>query len=147
MTITWEFLLEHLNNLKYARHPSMIEKYNIFYKKIINKYYSLNNYILIKYFKYSSKIEDNKIKSLHNKKNKTFILTKNKFPYNFEKNLDHYILWSNIKISHKTIDYILNTKLKNKVFFWFENKIENKSIPDLYHVHVIINNSLKKPKI
>ena len=142
MTITWDFLLEHTNNLKYARHPDMIIKYNKFYKRIMENYKSLKDYVLIKYFKYSTIIENNKIKALHNIKNKTFILTKNKFPYDFEENLEHHILWSNVKISKKTINYILKTKLKNKAYFWFENRIENKSIPDLYHFHVIINNSL-----
>jgi len=115
-----------LNNIDYCyRTLNTQKKYDIFKIKIINKYGSIYKYILLK-------ILINKKKDLH--------LTINKFPYDIEKNVMHFIIWdlkdNDIMKYKKFAKKYFNSKyyeLKFKI-----NKEKYKSIPEINHCHLFV---------
>ena len=70
-------------------------------------------------------------------------IIRNAFPYNrLTKNLGnvgHYCLWSKKgQLSDVEIESLIKDKFKNKDYFWFENSIETKSIPEIWHCHIFV---------
>jgi hypothetical protein len=73
--------------------------------------------------------------------NKPFQLAKNKFPYDVQDGIEHYVLWIHpeMKLSYKTIYEILKiyeTKLGFKDFIFYENEPRKKSVLEIPHVQV-----------
>lgn len=66
--------------------------------------------------------------------NKTHLLTKNDYPYNVRAN--HYVLWLNKYIDKKNITEILEQYLNTTDFFYYENPINKRSIPEIIHYQV-----------
>ena len=104
----------------------------------------------LKYQKHISRILKNHVsvssyvKCMLKKKKKTckngMYFTVNKFPYDLEDNVMHFLLWNTKK---KSKDDCLNY-LKKYIDhnFWEmclrENKKENRSVPDIMHYHVFV---------
>tara|TARA_B100001094_G_scaffold272736_1_gene278749 strand:- start:81 stop:440 length:360 start_codon:yes stop_codon:yes gene_type:complete len=67
-----------------------------------------------------------------------WVITPNKFPYHFIDKTKHLIFWSNNSINYDELEKIIqeNTDFKNYIFF--ENKKNNKSIPEIHHAHIFI---------
>ncbi len=65
-----------------------------------------------------------------------YVISDNGYPYNFESNCCHKILWSRSPLDPNKIIGILK-KHEYDDFVWFENKTEHKSIPEIVHYHVI----------
>lgn len=66
-----------------------------------------------------------------------WILTKNKYPYHFTDNTEHYVIWFKYQINYTLIDFLLRD-YDNVVYF--ENKTQNKSIKTIPHVHIFLKN-------
>ncbi len=71
-------------------------------------------------------------------------IIRNAFPYNhLTKNLGnigHYCLWSKKgKLSETEIESLIKNKFKNKPYFWFENSPQTKSIPEIWHCQIFVN--------
>jgi len=70
-------------------------------------------------------------------------LIKNMFPYtrllaNLSR-VKQYCLWSkNGKLSDEEIESEINKTFPSKTHFWFENSEANKSVPEIWHCHVFI---------
>ncbi|GAB4147602.1 MAG: hypothetical protein OHK0017_09480 [Patescibacteria group bacterium] len=70
-------------------------------------------------------------------------LIKNDFPYT--KLLRHlpYVkqccLWSYQHLSNSQVQEYLQEELSGYDYFWYENELTNKSIPEIFHVQVFIN--------
>lgn len=66
------------------------------------------------------------------------------FPYSrLIKNLlhvGHYCLWSRKgELKKEEIESLIEDKFKNKNYFWFENSPQTKSVPEIWHCHIFIN--------
>jgi hypothetical protein len=71
-------------------------------------------------------------------------ILKNNFPYlkliQYLPWVTHYCLWSRVgKLSPNVIDSEITKKFPNKKYFWFENSRETKSVPEIWHCHIFIN--------
>ena len=79
-------------------------------------------------------------------KSEPYTIIKNLYPY-FWKDAYHYIIWINPKYNkfydHKRILDILCQKFKDfKIKIW-ENKPNNRSIPHVKHIHIIVKTNSK----
>lgn len=66
-----------------------------------------------------------------------FKLIENNYPYHLEDGMEQFVLWSEKKLSSGQITDIIDDAFSDKDYVWFDNKVENKSIPGIEHVHVI----------
>ena len=71
-------------------------------------------------------------------------LAPNNFPYNkLLKNLPNvkqFCLWSSIgPLPAQKVDNIIRTAYPRSHFFWFENFPKNRSVPEIWHCHVFVN--------
>ena len=67
----------------------------------------------------------------------TWILTPNKYPYNFKDNTEHYVFWSKGPIDYSILENILSGL--GRQYIYFENDMNNKSIKSINHAHVFLN--------
>ena len=114
--ISFETLSKYGKHSELYRTESMEKKYNSYIKMHPN---------------YS-----NFLKKIFKKEN--IILLLNKFPYDLEPNILHYILWSKTKLNNSQIKTILDEKLKSFNYIYFENLKKNKSIKDIFHIQVFV---------
>lgn len=69
-------------------------------------------------------------------------MRRNDFPYNWEDGIEHYLLWSNEEVPDNEIEgYIQDLMPHCSDYLWFVNPAELKSIPEIWHAHVIVNRS------
>ena len=65
-----------------------------------------------------------------------YYFIENDFPYYVEDNIKHMICW----YKKGTIDSIIKKiKKSNKIVTYWENLPQNKSIPEISHIHIFIN--------
>ena len=106
-----------------------------------------NEKVLEDYEKYlkTNKNYDISLKQCLFKNNEPYVLTPNKFPYEFKDGTVHYLLWFNPDIGNNKVDY---TKILEffKDFVCFENLDMNKSVKSIPHVHIFIKEKDKKKK-
>ena len=107
-------------------------------------YYSIKDQILIRYFKFPSKINRNtsRIESkilLEKIREKRFL--KNEYAYNVPCETNHYVMWYTYQdISDDNINLDIENSLYELLkhryfeFVWYENP--KMSVPDIYHVQV-----------
>ena len=113
--------------MKYKRSLENIDEYNQ-RKKNINEFFdSIEEYIII---------------SLFASKNQSFVLCRNKFPYNHT--TYHYNIWRNPRYDH-LLYYDFEDIYKN-VFFpncvIFENNESDKSVKTITHYHILTNDPI-----
>jgi len=70
-------------------------------------------------------------------------IIRNVFPYTrltqHLANISQYCLWSKKRqLSDLEIESLIRDKFKNKDYFWFENILETKSIPEIWHCHIFV---------
>lgn len=109
--ITWDQLKNSIKNHsireKVYRTEKVQKKYDNFQKKIP----SMSDYIRAKYLE-----------------EKSVFISPNLFPYNVAKDIEHYVLWHNSKISTRKVNKILED--------WYRSTRD--SVPDIDHIHVFI---------
>ena len=122
----------------------VIEKKESDYSFFDNFYSSITDQILIRYFKFPSRInrKNNKMESkisLQSVREKFFL--ENEYPYNLPEGTNHYVMWytydniSDIEITSDILDSLKNIlKHDNFEFVWYENP--KMSVPEVYHVQV-----------
>ena len=73
--------------------------------------------------------------------NNIYKLVKNTFPYDLDKEIDHWILWINPKnkLTFQEINNLLKNKFRN--FVYFSNLEKNKSIKTIEHYQIFVCNS------
>jgi Protein of unknown function (DUF3605) len=127
-SISWEDLkLFHKNSDVYFRFPRNIE---------VEQQYERDR---------KNGRTDRFINSLKESK-KLFVLTHADYPYDLENGLIHMVLWidpiyDNVNVVDAILDNILFYIPKKNIIF-FQNTKKNRSVPELCHYHVIINNRL-----
>ena len=65
--------------------------------------------------------------------------SENKYPYNIEENIKHYLFWINPKSNEILNIFKINSIIQNylkKPYIIFENLPDNKSVPEIKHYHV-----------
>ena len=70
------------------------------------------------------------------------LIVKNRFPYNFEKKILHYVLFSRHNLSNYKINYIVKKFLKKNFNRKLHFKIHynnDKSVKDLEHYHIFVH--------
>jgi hypothetical protein len=84
--------------------------------------------------------EKENIKKLEKRlfKHKAWIILPNEFPYHFEDNTKCYVLWSQLPFNYDGIDYIIKNYTDFQDYIYFINERNNKSIPNIYHVHILV---------
>ena len=117
--ISFETLLKSGKYTDLYRTKTMEKRYSSYIKKHPN----YSNFLYKKLFK-----------------NENINLLLNKFPYDLESNVLHYVLWSKTKLNKTQIDLILTEKLKGCEcnYIYFENLSRNKSIKDIFHVQIFL---------
>jgi len=75
--------------------------------------------------------------------NDILMFIKNRFPYNVDDNIEHYILFINPKLKKKFTDIniykiIKQRYVRNNPFIVFENSPKNRSIKNITHYHIFI---------
>ena len=142
----------------------IIYLYKLFNLKISNTILKLIDKKVINIQLYRNKYNENAYKEFLNeskniyfckqlfKENSLYDFKINNFPYNFDKKYKHYVLWVhpslNINIDfNEHIENIINTHLKIKFksykkFYYFINAPSIKSIKNIQHIHVIIENPI-----
>jgi hypothetical protein len=126
------------------RNDEMLNKYHEFIEKIKSEYCSVEVYIAHKVFAANlvcggdGKWElDRKCEAW--RENRIIVFRPNDFPYNFEENIAHDLLWSNRPLDAETISEIIAEEMrkrKRKEFVYFENPAHLKTIPGIFHIHV-----------
>lgn len=69
------------------------------------------------------------------------IFMENDFPYNVETGIQHFLLWSNQGLDVSEIEeYIKHHPATHGSLetLWFVNPVELRSIPDMWHAHVMV---------
>ena len=127
---SWDFLLQF-----HLKPPGMFQlKRSIKVQKEYDKYQEnpFNNIIFSKNLFYNNDI---------------FMFIKNRFPYNIEYNISHYVLFINPKLKKKFTEENINIIIKRlfvpfNSFIVFENYPQNRSIKNITHYHVFILNNI-----
>jgi hypothetical protein len=110
-------------NIKLYRKPEIQKRYDIFTKKIIKIHNNYYEYIIKEILQ-----------------NRKIHITLNKFPYDLDKSISHWIIWDLIDCN-----MITYRKMVNKIFnpryydiIYRINKKEYQSIPEIKHCHLFI---------
>ena len=122
--LAWSFIcsIRNINTLKLLRKPNIQEQYNRHKIFIKNNEIDINQNIIAKYLKNSQV-------SLH----------KNDYPYDVEKCIGHYVLWSKYHLTNKEINRFLYNATKQKKYIdyhFFQNTNNLQSIPSIVHYQV-----------
>lgn len=114
--------------------------YNSYKAKVLEEYCTYEDYIKIKYMSYVGHRYENSGKVHATKTNDSVPLAfvPNKFPYNIEKSMSHYVLFSEKPLREKRMKAVLQKLLPNKEYVTLVNSPEHMSIPNLWHCHVFI---------
>jgi tRNA threonylcarbamoyl adenosine modification protein (Sua5/YciO/YrdC/YwlC family) len=133
------------------------KEYRAAMEEIKGKYAKLSDFILCSKFGRPESVrgEDGKVSAdqrigdgTRDGANERVVWSLNDFPYNFSSDVVSYIVWKfgeggNVKITQEEIDGAvrgMKSQLggKYKEHLWFESASHLKSIPDLAHVHVLV---------
>jgi hypothetical protein len=127
----WDFLnkfnIKNPPKIQLYRDFETNARYLDFAQSLIKDTISINNHLKEKIFG-----------GIHCFKEYRFL--ENEYPYNIEKNINHYNLWFNPNIIHNTsnkrILVLLKFIQKNNSFIVFKNLPQNMSVPGILHYHV-----------
>lgn len=136
----WSFIKTKINNKNFNFMRSDQSQYNYDKNKIkiLKKYNTYEDYIKVVLFKfkYIRNIQ-NKIETNDHKCDKILFIL-NKYPYNIEKSIKHYILFSLKPLNKNEIIKVLSKILINYEFIFFINDKNTRSIKNLWHCHVFV---------
>ena len=157
MTILFKQLQQLIknNNFNALGRTRYIDKQYRIHKNAVNRsWVSISDYMLNRIFNISCDVDGNGKKYIDKNTMSNKIMTKitfNRFPYNFEPHVSHYLLWKlNESITEKDI---LNTvealDKKHDIVDYVDwtNPLEYKSIVDVEHAHIVIKTTRHKTKI
>jgi hypothetical protein len=141
---SWSFIKTN-KNINFTRSVETQYNYDKNKIRVLKKFNTYEDYIKVVLFKLKYIINiQNKIESNDNKCDKILFL-RNKYPYNIEKGIKHYVLFSLKPLNKNEIINILSKLLVNYEFIFFINDKKKQSIKNLWHCQVFIKiDSLKK---
>ncbi|CAO3638881.1 unnamed protein product [Mucor fragilis] len=131
---TWNEVYHYVstNQIKSIHRNKQVQTvYNQWMKDTLNKYGSIENYLL------STKLH---FKPIEDKNRPPVIILPNDFPYSVEEGIKHILIWSQLPLSPSYIEEILETNYGSKTYEWvyFVNPPEIQSVRKLPHVHVFM---------
>lgn len=147
---TWDFIYNTVINHKvpidfiFKRTPEIQQAYDEQKIKVLKEYESYKDYILIHYLKYETIIKNGKkCAKLDNKWR--IRLSRNQFSYNLESSISHYVLWSSkpLRINHINLLLKNEARFKDLEYVWFINYKNARSIKDIWHIHILVNNNIE----
>jgi hypothetical protein len=148
---TWKQLVDIVSNqelYKLKRDANMLNEYKLFMDRIKREFVSVEVYLahkvfdapLIKVVKEEKEIFDlDEEKKCAWKSNRKIVFRPNDFPYFIKDGIHHDILWSNETLDSDTIKEVVSEKMKQlerKEFIYFENPVQLKTVPNLFHIHI-----------
>ena len=119
-----------------------MKKYQML-KPEIKKYKTTRDYILHHYMNYGIEDCEGKLCAVKQEGSKIISYNENMFPYNLNKNIDHYVLWTTDDMDDKMeeVSKMISYYVEGKKYMFYRNPPNSRSIPDLFHVHVFIKNN------
>ena len=87
------------------------------------------------YDKYRLNEDENQLRKRLFSRDEVWVMTKNKYPYHFIDDTQHYVIWFRDKINYKLIEFLLRDY---EDVVYFENINKNKSINSIPHVHIFL---------
>ena len=140
--------LSNLNIDDLGRSHKDQQIYEQFKKQILKEFFTIEDYIKINYLQYESILHMNLKKAIKNNKSLEYNLIKNPYPYNIksnmqsnmQSNIQHYVLFSEKEIPKTEQLKIIknNLDIENKNFIYFTNAYDKRSIKNLWHLHILI---------
>mmetsp|Transcript_22205 Transcript_22205/g.35624 ORF Transcript_22205/g.35624 Transcript_22205/m.35624 type:complete len:199 (+) Transcript_22205:30-626(+) len=67
------------------------------------------------------------------------VLTENEFPYHLESGVQHLVLFSTEKLDKERVQQMIEEKYANREYLWWRNPICKQSIPDIWHIQVLVD--------
>lgn len=138
--VTWtelkKSIIKHTLFMKLFRKKSIQKKYDIFQKSVLRHYDTMNDYIYCTVFRYKCEKAKNKFRATFPEIKNQYIITKNPFPYDLDKDINHYVLWHNSYLSTVKVNKILKDYFQTKNILWYRSVRE--SVPDIEHIHVFV---------
>ncbi len=75
--------------------------------------------------------------------NRHVCLLDNTYPYTSVllhlPDVKHFVLWSVKPLEVKEVETFLHIEIPEKEYFWFEQTHNRKTVPEIFHVHVLVN--------
>ena len=69
---------------------------------------------------------------------KFFCLKRNDFPYLVQAPIAHFVIFSTYGLNQKEVEDEVEEKYPNMDYVWWQNPVNKRSIPEIWHVHVIV---------
>jgi len=69
---------------------------------------------------------------------KFFVIKRNDFPYLVERPMAHFVIFSTYGLNKKEVEDEVEEKYPNMEYVWWQNPVNKRSIPEIWHVHVIV---------
>ena len=62
----------------------------------------------------------------------------NHFPYHFEDDIGHFVLWSTDEMKDSEVDEFVEDAYPNQSYLWWRNPAQKRSVPDVWHAQILI---------
>ena len=69
---------------------------------------------------------------------KFFCLKRNDFPYLVQAPIAHFVIFSTYGLNQKEVEDEVEEKYPNMDYVWWQNPVNKRSIPEIWHVHVFV---------
>lgn len=129
---------------KLGRFPEELQKYKMILNQIKEEFFTIDDFILYKFFKFPYQIQNGKKKIIFLKTEdiQKKILVLNDFPYAIEEGIQHYLLWSLHELTLLEIEEFLKQtfSIQKKDYLYFINPENLKSIKNIFHIHIFVKN-------
>lgn len=126
---------------KLSRTADMEDRYKTYQELTLKEWISVEDYIKVKYFGAATIYNEQRMKYslLKHCPPVQYTFQPNDFPYDTGTNVKHYVLWSLKPLSNREIDEILHDEVSDEYsLVWFEQTYDQKSIKDIWHIHVFV---------
>ena len=139
--IDYVLCLEGANT--FIRTPEMEQTYQAQKKRNAETYVKYSDFIKHTIFKCDVVTVDNKLKAVELGPNQKFaVLEPNVFPYHLPPHVDHLVLFATHSLLKYEIESMVEADYPNMDYLWWRNLPSKQSIPDIWHVQIIIKNQI-----
>jgi hypothetical protein len=145
MSYTWQMLKDNIvngtTNLEFERKKSIQTKYLAAREYVQSlKFRKYSDFIKIKHLGYKSNLnKDGYIVSRKIKCSLSYMFVENEYPYHFNENIKHYLIWALKPLDYCEIFQILKeSNIEYCDWTWFVNTTAKQSIKDLWHCHIFL---------
>lgn len=130
-----------LQNLNFSRHHEIERQYMEHRMRISRVFDHMGSYILFKYFEVRPRKRTDGLYTvvLPEGYDKQKII-RNDYPYiDYGPNVEHWLVWSTRELTYKECDMYANMIFESHGVngIWFVNRESAKSVPQLWHMHVL----------